>query len=105
MSFDPSDFIALTPSTVSKIMRRSHTLLNKKQRKKMPLWHGATLNRRRTTSPRVRLVEGEKRWEASDHPQGVLLQNWGGTEPNRTVTCMVLKATANNRHITRLSIG
>ncbi|GFU07733.1 uncharacterized protein TNCV_4164281 [Trichonephila clavipes] len=24
-------------------------------------------------------------------------QNWGGNEPNRTVTCMVLKATANDR--------
>ncbi|GFT93608.1 uncharacterized protein TNCV_677441 [Trichonephila clavipes] len=48
-------------------------------------------------SPLVRLVEGEERWEASDHPQGVLLLNWGGTEPNRTVTCMVLKATANDK--------
>ncbi|GFW28235.1 hypothetical protein TNCV_4499651 [Trichonephila clavipes] len=27
-------------------------------------------------------------------PQG---QNWGGTELNRTVTCIVLKATANDR--------
>ncbi|GFX84524.1 uncharacterized protein TNCV_560391 [Trichonephila clavipes] len=27
-------------------------------------------------------------------------QNWGGDEPNRTVTCMVLKATANDvRHL------
>ncbi|GFS68517.1 uncharacterized protein TNCV_4584431 [Trichonephila clavipes] len=32
---------------------------------------------------------------------GVLPQNWGGNEPNRTVTCMVLKATANDRrHLT-----
>ncbi|GFU09233.1 hypothetical protein TNCV_1122381 [Trichonephila clavipes] len=30
--------------------------------------------------------------KAPDHPQGVLPQNWGGTEQNRTVTCMVLKA-------------
>ncbi|GFX15600.1 uncharacterized protein TNCV_2130881 [Trichonephila clavipes] len=28
--------------------------------------------------------------------QGVLPQNWGGTEQNRTVTFMVLKATAND---------
>ncbi|GFW29952.1 PC4 domain-containing protein [Trichonephila clavipes] len=34
----------------------------------------------------VRLVEGEDRWEASDHLQGVLFLNWGGTKPHRTVT-------------------
>ncbi|GFW04760.1 hypothetical protein TNCV_4879961 [Trichonephila clavipes] len=32
-----------------------------------------------------------------DHPSGVLPQNWGGNQPNRTVTCMALKATANDR--------
>ncbi|GFW82996.1 uncharacterized protein TNCV_4604231 [Trichonephila clavipes] len=48
-------------------------------------------------SPLVRLVEGEERWEASDHPQSVLPLNWGGIEPNRTVICMMLKATANDR--------
>ncbi|GFW50623.1 hypothetical protein TNCV_2889251 [Trichonephila clavipes] len=48
-------------------------------------------------SPLVRLVEDEERWEAPDHHQGVLPQNWGGTEQNRTITCMVLKAKANNR--------
>ncbi|GFX82638.1 hypothetical protein TNCV_1193131 [Trichonephila clavipes] len=35
--------------------------------------------------------------EAPDHPQSVILQNWSGTEQNRTVTCMVLKAKANDR--------
>ncbi|GFU40155.1 uncharacterized protein TNCV_5092921 [Trichonephila clavipes] len=50
-----------------------------------------TLNSRRAASPLVRLVEG------TDHPQSVLPLNWGGIEPNRTVTCMVLKATANDR--------
>ncbi|GFS60459.1 hypothetical protein TNCV_947071 [Trichonephila clavipes] len=30
-------------------------------------------------------------------PQGVLPQNWGETEQNRTVTYMVLKAKANDR--------
>ncbi|GFY10584.1 hypothetical protein TNCV_2194051 [Trichonephila clavipes] len=33
----------------------------------------------------------------SDHPQGVSPQNWGETESNRIVTCLVLKTTANNR--------
>ncbi|GFV59283.1 uncharacterized protein TNCV_2340241 [Trichonephila clavipes] len=45
---------------------------------------------------------GRRGWEAPDHPQDVLPQNWGGTELKRSVTCMVLKATANDRH--RLSL-
>ncbi|GFW37317.1 hypothetical protein TNCV_4498081 [Trichonephila clavipes] len=40
-----------------------------------------------------RLEEGE---EASDHPQSILPLNRSGTEPNRTITYMVLKATAND---------
>ncbi|GFW22483.1 uncharacterized protein TNCV_2170171 [Trichonephila clavipes] len=60
----------------------------------VPAWQGVILNSHRAASP---LVEGEERWEASDHPQSVLPQNWGGIEPNRTVTCMVLKATPNDR--------
>ncbi|GFT05546.1 hypothetical protein TNCV_3160251 [Trichonephila clavipes] len=40
----------------------------------------------------VRLVKGEERWEAPDHPQGVLPHNWGEVEPNNTITCLVLKA-------------
>ncbi|GFV14099.1 uncharacterized protein TNCV_525751 [Trichonephila clavipes] len=63
----------------------------------VPSRHGGTLNSRRVASFLVRLVKGEERWEVSDHPQGVLPQNWGGTEKNRTVTCMVLKAKANDR--------
>ncbi|GFV34550.1 uncharacterized protein TNCV_1448561 [Trichonephila clavipes] len=59
----------------------------------VPLRHGGTLNSRRAAS----LVEGEERWEAPDHPQGFLPLNWGGTEQKRTVTCMVLKAKANER--------
>ncbi|GFX58776.1 uncharacterized protein TNCV_804801 [Trichonephila clavipes] len=58
---------------------------------------GVTLNSRRAASPLVWLVEGEERWEASDHSQSVLPLNCSGTEPNRTVTCMVLKATVNDR--------
>ncbi|GFS93165.1 hypothetical protein TNCV_5140031, partial [Trichonephila clavipes] len=52
---------------------------------------------RRVASPLVWLAEGEERWEAPHHPQGFLPQNWGGTERNRTVTSMVLKAKANDR--------
>ncbi|GFV77006.1 transposable element Tcb1 transposase [Trichonephila clavipes] len=63
----------------------------------VPSQHGSTLNSRRTASPFVRLVEGEERWEAPGLPQGVLLQNWGESELNHSVTCMVLKATANDR--------
>ncbi|GFV27074.1 uncharacterized protein TNCV_4853111 [Trichonephila clavipes] len=40
--------------------------------------------------------KGERR-EASDHPQSVLPPNWGEIEPNHTVTCIVLKATTNDR--------
>ncbi|GFX24157.1 uncharacterized protein TNCV_2436501 [Trichonephila clavipes] len=58
---------------------------------------GVTLNNCRVTSPLVRLVEREEKWEAPDHPQGVLPQNWGETKLNGSVTCMVLKATDNDR--------
>ncbi|GFV77344.1 uncharacterized protein TNCV_2406631 [Trichonephila clavipes] len=56
-----------------------------------------TLNSRRAASPLVWLVEGEERWEAPDHLQGFLPLNWGGTEQKRTVTCIMLKANANDR--------
>ncbi|GFY32157.1 uncharacterized protein TNCV_3556651 [Trichonephila clavipes] len=59
--------------------------------------HGVTLNRRQATSPLVMLVAGKEMWEASDQPKSVLPLNWAATEPNRSVTCMVLKATANDR--------
>ncbi|GFW48460.1 uncharacterized protein TNCV_1110191 [Trichonephila clavipes] len=55
----------------------------------VPSRDGGTLNSRRTTSPLVRLMEGEERCKASDNPQGVLHQNWGGNKPNRSITCMV----------------
>ncbi|GFU40378.1 hypothetical protein TNCV_4255561 [Trichonephila clavipes] len=45
--------------------------------------HGDTLNK--------------ERWDTPDHPQGVLPQNWCGTEQNRTVPCMVIKVKANGR--------
>ncbi|GFX72548.1 hypothetical protein TNCV_4061441 [Trichonephila clavipes] len=47
-------------------------------------------NNRRTTSPL-------ERWEAPDPSHGVLPENWGGIEQIRTVTCMLLKAKANDR--------
>ncbi|GFV43450.1 hypothetical protein TNCV_5151 [Trichonephila clavipes] len=55
-----------------------------------------TLNSCRATSQLVRFVEREKRREYSNHPQNVP-QNWGGTEQNHTVTCIVLKVNADNR--------
>ncbi|GFV34366.1 hypothetical protein TNCV_4023811 [Trichonephila clavipes] len=42
----------------------------------------------------------EKRWEVSDHPQGVLPQNRVETELNNAATCMVLKATDIDRRTT-----
>ncbi|GFU68014.1 hypothetical protein TNCV_2823571 [Trichonephila clavipes] len=61
------------------------------------LWRGVTLNNHRATSPLVRLAEMKERWETSDHFQGIFAKNWGGTQPNRTITCLLLKATANGR--------
>ncbi|GFX90279.1 uncharacterized protein TNCV_3848541 [Trichonephila clavipes] len=63
----------------------------------VPSWHGGTLNSHRAASSLVRWVEGEERWEALTTPQSVLPLNWGETELNCSVTCMVLKATANDR--------
>ncbi|GFV94648.1 uncharacterized protein TNCV_3827151 [Trichonephila clavipes] len=63
-----------------------------------PLWPGGTLNSHQAESPLVRLVEEEKRGKALKGFAGVLPQNWCGTQPNRTVTCMVLKATAYDKH-------
>ncbi|GFV79203.1 uncharacterized protein TNCV_1817501 [Trichonephila clavipes] len=55
------------------------------------LWHGGTLNSRRVASSLV--------WKgkAGGHTQGFLPLNWGGTEQNHTITCMVLKAKTNDR--------
>ncbi|GFX76721.1 putative DD41D transposase [Trichonephila clavipes] len=63
----------------------------------VPSRHGGTLNCHRAASPLVTLVAKGERWDAPS--QGVLPQNWGETELNRTVTCMVLNATANDRRI------
>ncbi|GFW64142.1 uncharacterized protein TNCV_708471 [Trichonephila clavipes] len=63
----------------------------------VPSQHCGTLNTRRATSPLVKLVAKKERWRLLSLPQGVFPQNWGETEPNRTVICVVLKATANDR--------
>ncbi|GFW94574.1 hypothetical protein TNCV_4246151 [Trichonephila clavipes] len=55
--------------------------------------HRGTLN----SNPLVNSVKGEERWKFPDHIQSVPPQNWDGTEPNRPVTHMVLKAAANDR--------
>ncbi|GFU56211.1 uncharacterized protein TNCV_712691 [Trichonephila clavipes] len=56
-----------------------------------------TLNSRRAASPLVWLVEGEEMWKNPGHSQVFLPLNWGGTEKNRTVTYILLKAKANDR--------
>ncbi|GFV44376.1 uncharacterized protein TNCV_999001 [Trichonephila clavipes] len=63
----------------------------------VPLRHEGTLNSRRDSNPLVRLVEEKESWETPDHPQGALPQNWGETELKSSVTCVVLKVTANDR--------
>ncbi|GFW65483.1 uncharacterized protein TNCV_1776271 [Trichonephila clavipes] len=64
------------------------------------LRHEGTLNSRRASNSLVRLVEGEERWEISNQAQAVFPLNRGETEPNRTVTCTVLKATVHDRRTT-----
>ncbi|GFX82016.1 hypothetical protein TNCV_2572151 [Trichonephila clavipes] len=64
------------------------------------LRHVGSLGSRRARSPLVRLMVGKSEEGGPDPPQGVLTQNWVGTEPNRTVTCIVLKATVKDRRTT-----
>ncbi|GFU83717.1 hypothetical protein TNCV_523111 [Trichonephila clavipes] len=54
--------------------------------------------RHESVEPQVlmRLAEGEERREALTTPVCSTSKFWGGTEPNRTVICMVLKAKAND---------
>ncbi|GFT26504.1 hypothetical protein TNCV_3603541 [Trichonephila clavipes] len=64
----------------------------------VPSRYGDTLNIHRAESPIVWLVEEEERWEASDHSQGVLPQNWGeGTSKIVLSPFMVLNTKANDR--------
>ncbi|GFU10630.1 hypothetical protein TNCV_1773051 [Trichonephila clavipes] len=56
-----------------------------------PPRHEGTLNGRQAASFFGRLVDGEKRLETPVQPQCVLLQNWGGIEPNCTVISLVSK--------------
>ncbi|GFT52837.1 hypothetical protein TNCV_1459641 [Trichonephila clavipes] len=59
-----------------------------------------TLNSRQAASFFVRLVEGEERWEVSDHLQGDLSQTLGRPESNRTVFRIMLKDMSNDRRTT-----
>ncbi|GFS57331.1 hypothetical protein TNCV_492011 [Trichonephila clavipes] len=68
------------------------------------LQHEGTLKSCRAASPPVRLVEREERWEAHDHLERFLFQNWGRTEPNHIVIYMMLKATDNDRRTTSLQL-
>ncbi|GFX47552.1 hypothetical protein TNCV_3015711 [Trichonephila clavipes] len=61
----------------------------------VPLWHGGTLTSHRAT--RLLVWKGKRGGRTLTLPQGVLLQNWGETELNRTVTCMVLRVTVDDR--------
>ncbi|GFX96877.1 uncharacterized protein TNCV_1996091 [Trichonephila clavipes] len=63
----------------------------------LPLWQVGTLNIYRTASSLERLVEGEERWEAPDHPKGIFCQIWDRNVSKRIVTCMVLKDMAKLR--------
>ncbi|GFX02251.1 uncharacterized protein TNCV_138271 [Trichonephila clavipes] len=75
-------------------------ICNKALSQRMPSRHEGTLKSRRAASPLGRMGGGEERWETPNHPQGVLPLNWGETELNRSVTCMVIKATPNDkRHL------
>ncbi|GFY33429.1 hypothetical protein TNCV_2226981 [Trichonephila clavipes] len=56
-----------------------------------------TLNSCRAACPLVCLVAGDGRWETPDPLHDVLPQNSGGTVLNRIVTCLVLKATSNDK--------
>ncbi|GFW53780.1 hypothetical protein TNCV_3938741 [Trichonephila clavipes] len=63
----------------------------------MPVWPGDTLNSCRDTSPFVWLVEGKERSETPDHTAAVLSQNGAVIELNNNITCIELKATANDQ--------
>ncbi|GFU75108.1 uncharacterized protein TNCV_3172871 [Trichonephila clavipes] len=43
----------------------------------VPSRHEGTLNSRRAASPLMRLVDGEERWKAPDHPPGCSLSKLG----------------------------
>ncbi|GFW37783.1 hypothetical protein TNCV_4629881 [Trichonephila clavipes] len=70
----------------------------------VPSLQECTLNSCQATSPLVRLVKGERGGKPLTYPRMfVHPQNCCGTEPKRPVTCMVLKAMANDRRGGHLS--
>ncbi|GFY32331.1 hypothetical protein TNCV_3558391 [Trichonephila clavipes] len=67
-------------------------------------WHSGTTSivslRHEDTTLRsaktiLRLVERAESLKAPNHPQGALPQNFGGSETNHPVTCIMLKAEGN----------
>ncbi|GFV80959.1 hypothetical protein TNCV_2269431 [Trichonephila clavipes] len=83
---------------VSGSASNSPTLLGRQDGKEATSWRG-TLNSHRAAITLVRLVEREEKWEVPDQLQGVPSQNWGGTETNRTVTCMVIKTNDRRKNL------
>ncbi|GFX82071.1 hypothetical protein TNCV_398011 [Trichonephila clavipes] len=63
-------------------------------KRKVPVRQGDTKYSSNRKSSRE--ISGRGR-EVGGPDQGVLPENWGVTEPNRTVPCIILKATANDR--------
>ncbi|GFV81972.1 hypothetical protein TNCV_3151701 [Trichonephila clavipes] len=60
----------------------------------VPSWHVGTVSRRKSSRE---LVQGMEGMRPLTLPQGVLSLNWGETALNRSVICMVLKDTSNDR--------
>ncbi|GFW43256.1 hypothetical protein TNCV_1350191 [Trichonephila clavipes] len=60
----------------------------------LPAWDHSTYS----SSSKFSCEVGER--EASDITEGALAQNWGRTKSNRSLACMVLKATVNDKRKT-----
>ncbi|GFW24955.1 uncharacterized protein TNCV_3154581 [Trichonephila clavipes] len=63
----------------------------------VPSRNGGTLNSCRAANHLVGWWKGKKGGRSLTTPQGDFPHNWGESELNRSVTCKVLKATANDR--------
>ncbi|GFS91911.1 hypothetical protein TNCV_1930911 [Trichonephila clavipes] len=62
----------------------------------VPLRHGGAVNSYRSARALMRLMDREETWD-SDSPGSSFLQNRGGTKLNYTITCIMIKATVNDR--------
>ncbi|GFX42028.1 uncharacterized protein TNCV_353351 [Trichonephila clavipes] len=87
----------MAPNMIAKSPKMTPTCLYRPDFAKLPLKYHYNPSRRKYSHEaggRGREVG------APDYLQGVLPQNWDEDELNRSVTCMVLKATANDgRHL------